>query len=707
MESSGTRIGSEIGGFRIESVLGRGGMSVVYLAEQTRLGRKVALKVLASGLGDDGQFRDRFLQESHLAASLDHPNVIPIYDAGEDEGCLYIAMRYVEGRDLGEVLKSEGALGLGRTLFIIDQVAGALDAAHEHGLVHRDVKPANVLLVGASDRVYLTDFGVAKPTTSAGLTRTGFFIGTPDYSAPEQIEGREVGERVDVYALGGVLYSCLTGQVPFQRDTEVAVLQAHLMEPPPKLKDLRPDLPRGLDRVIAKAMAKSKDDRFETCGELAAAAQAAAHERPTAPAVGLTVAASYAPETGETELSAPAVAADAAGVTAAATEGSATQASPPSALASTDLTAAGAVPSEPPRRPPAAHKRRWMLAGAGAALLVVGGLAVALVLALGGSSAKQATAGTSNGKMTTLQQAVVTANQTEMAKGMFPISSCDDRMLQGGVEQLNCPNVWKDVSAVVYRYPTLTALYERYHHDLSAFRLIDGTRLAANSSNCIGSGATGESAWRHPPYPVQNHTLDPTMPASMAKKGWEGRVFCGESSSQPFQFEWTYDPGLLLGVATSLNHDDVWTWWHATHHNLLIGSMSMAMGTTGPTGQTGMGDGAMGTSYHVMLSGDMSMQAGSSMPKPGTGTADVTITGTKICWTFKLTGVDQPTVAHIHQGKSNQSGAVVVPLGGTYKPAGCTTASSKTAKAILANPSGYYANVHTVKYPDGAVRGQL
>ena len=192
-------------------------------------------------------------------------------------------MRYVEGRDLSEIVREEGALGLGRTLFILDQVSSALDAAHEHDLVHRDVKPANVLLVGNTDRVYLTDFGVAKPTTSAGLTRTGFFIGTPDYSAPEQIEGRDVDARTDIYALGAMLYTCLTGFAPYARDTEVAVLQAHLLEPPPKLKDQRPDLPRGLDRVIATAMAKSKEDRYASCGELMEAAEAAAHERSTRP----------------------------------------------------------------------------------------------------------------------------------------------------------------------------------------------------------------------------------------------------------------------------------------------------------------------------------------------------------------------------------------------------------------------------------------
>jgi serine/threonine protein kinase len=281
VEFSGTRIGTEIAGFRIESVLGRGGMSVVYLAEQTRLGRKVALKVLATALADrDDLFRDRFLQESHVAAGLDHPNIIPIYDAGEENGCFYIAMRYVEGRDLSDVLAKEGALSLGRTLFILEQVAGGLDCAHEAGLIHRDVKPANVLMAGDTDRVYLTDFGVAKPTTSAGMTRTGFFIGTPSYSAPEQIEGKEIDARTDVYALGGVLYSCLTGLMPYERDSEVAVLQAHLLSPPPSLREARPDLPRGVDRVVATAMAKTKEDRYSSCGELADAAVGAARDRP-------------------------------------------------------------------------------------------------------------------------------------------------------------------------------------------------------------------------------------------------------------------------------------------------------------------------------------------------------------------------------------------------------------------------------------------
>ena len=207
-----TRIGTEIAGYRIESLLGRGGMSVVYLAEHVRLGRKVALKLLAPMLSDDESFRERFQRESRRAAELDHPNVVPIFDAGEADGQLFIAMRYIEGCDLKTLIRREGPLGVGRTLFILEQAADGLDAAHERNLIHRDVKPANILIAEPSEQVYLTDFGVVKHTASQGLTRTGFFIGTVDYAAPEQIEGLPVDARTDVYALGCVLYECLVGQ---------------------------------------------------------------------------------------------------------------------------------------------------------------------------------------------------------------------------------------------------------------------------------------------------------------------------------------------------------------------------------------------------------------------------------------------------------------------------------------------------------------
>jgi serine/threonine-protein kinase len=282
--SESTRIGTVFAGYRVEALLGRGGMSVVYQAEHIRLGRKVALKVLAAPLAHDESYRERFVRESQRAADLDHPNVIPIYDAGEleggdSDGLLYIAMRYVAGSDLRTILRRDGALGVGRTIFVLDQVASALDAAHDRNLIHRDVKPSNILVAEPSEHVYLTDFGVAKQTTAPDLTRTGMFIGTVDYAAPEQIEGLALDGRTDVYALGCVLYECLAGRPPFDREAEVAVMHAHLTMPPPKLTDAQPDLPKELDRVIAKAMAKSRDDRFATATELVDAAQSAVVQR--------------------------------------------------------------------------------------------------------------------------------------------------------------------------------------------------------------------------------------------------------------------------------------------------------------------------------------------------------------------------------------------------------------------------------------------
>jgi serine/threonine-protein kinase len=264
-------IGTELGGYRIEEPLGRGGTSVVYRAEHVRLGRRAALKLLTPAFGE-ADFSDRFLRESRLAASLDHPSIVPVYDAGEQDGLLYIAMACIEGRDLRTLLAEEGPLPLRRALRIVGQIASALDAAHARGLVHRDVKPANIL-VGEEDRAYLSDFGVVKDMSTNGTTRTGAFVGTSEYCAPEQIEGREVTARTDVYALACVLYECLAGKPPFHRDSEVAVLNAHLHAPPPKLESA----PVGA--VIAKALSKSPLDRYASCGEFVAAARAAAAER--------------------------------------------------------------------------------------------------------------------------------------------------------------------------------------------------------------------------------------------------------------------------------------------------------------------------------------------------------------------------------------------------------------------------------------------
>jgi ABC-type branched-subunit amino acid transport system substrate-binding protein len=260
--------GTSFAGYRVDSLVGRGGMGVVYRATDLSLERPVALKLVAPELAEDERFRERFLREPRLAASLDHPNVIPIYEAGEHDGQLYLAMRFVEGSDLRSVLEREGGLPPERALAVAAQIAGALDAAHKRGLVHRDVKPGNVLL-DEDGHAYLSDFGITKQV-GGDSTDTGRVVGTLDYLAPEQIRGEPVDGRTDVYALGCVLYECLAGAPPFRRATEAETLWAHMQEEPPTLRG------RGaLDPVMRKALAKDREDRYGTCAELVEAAAAA------------------------------------------------------------------------------------------------------------------------------------------------------------------------------------------------------------------------------------------------------------------------------------------------------------------------------------------------------------------------------------------------------------------------------------------------
>jgi serine/threonine protein kinase len=282
-------VGDEFAGYRLRGIISRGGMSVVYQAENPRLGNVVALKVLTPELATNDVFRTRFLQESRAAAALSHPNVVPIYDAGSCEDLLYIAMRYVSGPDLRTVLKKERQIPQTRALAIAGQTARALDAAHRKGLVHRDVKPGNILIEGEADgddlHVYLADFGIAKHTTSSrsGLTSIGEFLGTIDYVAPEQIQGLPVDGRSDQYSLGCVLYECLTGHVPFEKDLDAAVIWAHVEELPPMPSTLRPEMPSSIDQVFARVMAKNAAARYPSCREFVAAARRALEGEPAEP----------------------------------------------------------------------------------------------------------------------------------------------------------------------------------------------------------------------------------------------------------------------------------------------------------------------------------------------------------------------------------------------------------------------------------------
>jgi serine/threonine protein kinase len=270
---TGFGAGSRLAGYRLEAQVGVGGMAVVFRARDERLDRLVALKILSPTLALDPSFRRRFIAESRAAAKVDDPHIIPVYEADEVDGVLFIAMRFVRGGDLRLVLEREGSLPAERAAEFISPVASALDAAHRAGLVHRDVKPANILVDAREDRpdhVYLSDFGIAKAAVSSlSPTGPGYVVGTPDYSAPEQIEGRSVDGRTDQYALACVTYRLLAGTVPYERDQITALAYAHVHEPPPSLGARRPDLPGAVDQVLAKAMAKTLGDRYESCGDFA------------------------------------------------------------------------------------------------------------------------------------------------------------------------------------------------------------------------------------------------------------------------------------------------------------------------------------------------------------------------------------------------------------------------------------------------------
>ncbi len=270
---AGLPAGSRIAGYRLEEQIGQGGMAVVFRALDERLQRPVALKILAPALATDEAFRHRFIRESRSAAAVDDPHIIPVFEAGDADGVLFIAMRYVPGGDAGTLVHRQGPLSSVRAAAIISAVASALDAAHAARLVHRDVKPANMLVdarPGRPDHVYLSDFGLTKGAlSSASLTGTGHFLGTPTYCAPEQIQGQQVDARTDEYALACAAFVLLSGEPPFPRDEGMAVLYAQLSAAPPRLTSRRPDLPLAVDDVLLRALAKAPGDRYASCGEFA------------------------------------------------------------------------------------------------------------------------------------------------------------------------------------------------------------------------------------------------------------------------------------------------------------------------------------------------------------------------------------------------------------------------------------------------------
>jgi serine/threonine-protein kinase len=500
------RIGAEFAGYRLDALLGHGGMSIVYRAEHIALERKVALKLLSPQLSEDESFRERFMRESRLAASLDHPNIIPLYEAAEADDVFYIAMRYVDGADLRKLLQ-QGPLDSRRLVPIIDQTANALTAAHVRGLVHRDVKPANILIdPGAgrdeTDHVYLSDFGVAKQTAAPGLTSSGTFVGTVDYASPEQIEGKPLDGRADVYSLGCVVYECLTGTSAFEKDSEVALMYAHLLEPPPVVTEKRSDLPAEIDDVIATAMAKAKEDRYETPKALAAALSRALGAAPAGQA-------SAAPAT----LLAPAVAATPAADEAIAAEAVA----PPSEQPPAQPPVAAASAAEPSAGGPRSRRPVVLLAALLAGIVaIVGGVALAVSLTgdddgNGGQAVE--TTGTDTAAPDSASSLVNVVVPTEIA------SSCATRNVPepGAIETDICTS---SVDAPTSRPDEFELSFFRNAQELQSAYV--KAQAGLKPANC--GDTPGEQVWIH---------------TSTGKTG--GRRSCWIDTENRFVVAWTHE----------------------------------------------------------------------------------------------------------------------------------------------------------------------
>jgi serine/threonine protein kinase len=546
----------------------------------------VALKILNPELAMDDVFRARFLQESRLAATLNHPNVIPIYDVGTAGDLLYLAMRYVVGSDLRALLKVQHQLAPDRALSLLGQVARALDAAHRRGLVHRDVKPGNILIeYGAEDdpdHVYLADFGISKHTTSrSGLTPTGEFMGTIDYIAPEQIQDKPVDGRTDQYSLGCVLFECLTGRVPFAKDVDAAVIWAHVQETPTAPSRLVPGLPQGIDEVIARAMAKNPGDRYPTCREfISAAAVAATVASPGQPAATQ----SLGPQGSRPGQSPTSGSPLSTGNGEERPPGLGTLTSPGRPEREPEPVSAGS--GEPPASQPAAPAppgRRWGrvgLAAAAVAVLLVAALAGWLVTrgnpghaspAAASSKAANASPGTTpSAPPSHLMQALAVANNSVNAKGFIPPKTCHPN----SATMVTCTRPQFSVGMATFQtFPTLKELYAAY---VAKVKSLSSGHFRINYGDCTKDTVDGEVSWNHQYQHLRKYPLAQSE-SGMLNDGTQaaGRLFCTFSNSI-LTIMWTQNSGRMLGFLQGSPHEDAFIWWRGVHHNIdLTGNMSM------------------------------------------------------------------------------------------------------------------------------------
>jgi serine/threonine protein kinase len=632
-------VGDEFAGYRLRAVLGRGGMSTVYQAENPRLGNVIALKVLAPELATDDVFRTRFLEESRIAAAMNHPHVIPIHDMGSTDGLLYIAMRCVAGTDLRQMISKRGRLLPDTAIFLISQAARALDAAHRRGLVHRDVKPGNLLAERGNDdsdpdHLYLADFGITKPAIGrTGLTATGAFLGTIDYVAPEQIRGLSVLGMADQYSLGCVLYECLTGRVPFEKDLDAAIIWAHVEEPPTRLTLLRPDLPPAIDEVFARVLAKQPGDRYENCREFVAAARRALAMQD--PALAASAPAAWSPRvlrplppvadaqelaelahdvrTGLRVMT-PSIARPTSlpheNLPALPELGPVPEWSPPYPSSAPDTAGGADGPDGRPARPRGDRRIPVLLlalafvltAGIGITLGAwlgfpdradsgqqpgPGSPAAAAVGSAGAASARTPATGAALTPPTlpatpskTLKQALALVNATVWTTGYLPQKSCTF----ASAVSARCSNPYPGITMAFFQnYSSPDALYEAY---AAAIKQANKGRLVINTQDCGASAppANGaEISWNHfglhtPAYSVRQLESGKLNAASQAA----GRMFCNyNSSTNTENIIWTETDGDMLGEVTGSPHLAVWSWWLHVHHNIAfngqpMGAMDMA-----------------------------------------------------------------------------------------------------------------------------------
>ena len=575
-------VGDEFAGYRVRAVLGRGGMSVVYQAENLRLGSLIALKVLAPELAADDVFRTRFLEESRIAASLNHPNVIPIYDMGSSEGLLYIAMRYVSGTDLRQMIKKRGRLIPETALFLLGQAARALDAAHHRGLVHRDVKPGNLLIERGSDEadpdhVYLADFGITKHAMSrSGLTSTGQFLGTINYVAPEQIRGMLVTGLADQYSLGCVLYECLTGRVPFEKDLDAAIIWAHVEETPTRPTVLRPELPPEVDEVFARVLAKRPDERYQSCREFVEAARMAlgifGPGTASSPAFGTMTAGppadrfSWSSLDNESRGGDPADPVAPGSVAAASPSGpgqpwagqpGASQAGSgqPGGTLTSHRREFGAGPGEPgqpagaapppgrPRRPRWYRRPRWIAVLATLVLVAAGLGTWAGLHASGSHPSRQMTMPSISAKpkptTSALMNALMLANNSADAKGQLPPASCK----QEGSAKVTCTAPVGGISGVVFQtYPNLKATYAAYTAKVAS---LNSGHFQQNFNDCQSQTTYGEVGWNHQFQHPKTYTVDQMSMGMVTDDQAAGRVFCNYTQGLEYMV-WTHDDGHLM-----------------------------------------------------------------------------------------------------------------------------------------------------------------